>query len=437
MILRRLLNWLVADDTRHYTINNLVAIVIITLVCASSFDVLSPNMEAATHLVDMEVKDHAASTSSGNLVNQLFWVAMIGLAGYTILRDPQRAKRIVVAQWPLVIICLLAFASVTWALAPNIAFRRSVMLVFVIGSVFAGVSYLRRPEQLLLLLYRICTLALAFNLMALVLGNFDKDGFFYGIHGNKNVLGAIALLAILFGVASRKLFTTQINRFYNGVYLGLWLLLLLISVSKTSIALLFVVPALVFGVQVIATNTRLNVGMLMLLAFTLLTLVIYIVLSLYNWHIKEFFAQFMSDPGLTGRDYIWAFMLDRIDTRWLLGHGYGSFWGIGQQSPNVVYGRSYLTLLNQGHNGYLDLLAKLGVIGMAIYLLVLVQFARQSGQIQSTHPLLFFLFWILLVITLFHNITESSLMRGSHSMWIIQLLVLTSVARICADRRLQ
>ncbi|TKB48192.1 O-antigen ligase family protein [Ferrimonas sediminicola] len=434
MILERLFNWFAGRDSRVSTLNNVLAVLIIALVTALSFDVLTPQLEAAVELEDLDLSAHSASTSTGNRFNQLFWIALMGLSVYMVARQPERFQRIILAQWPLLLIAALALISVLWALAPGIAFRRSVLLIFVITTIFVGVCYLRSPYQLPLIVYRMGTLALGLNLVAVGLGSFDIEGYFYGIHGHKNVMGAVALTALFFGMAVRHFHRESISRFYNNLYLLLWFGLLLLSVSKTSIGLLFLVPGIIFGAQTLSRGFRLNLGLLMLGVTLVTVLSVFILLAWNDWHIKQFLALFMSDTGFTGRDYIWAFLLEQIDKRWLLGHGYGSFWGIGLNSPNIVHGRGFLTLLNQGHNGYLDLLAKLGVMGLMVYLLVIVQFARQSGAIRAQHPGLFTLCWILLLLTLLHNITESSLLRGSHSLWVIQLLMLALIARLYMDK---
>ncbi|QIZ78448.1 O-antigen ligase family protein [Ferrimonas lipolytica] len=430
------LNWFVADNTSQYTTNNRLAVVILTLICALSFDVLTPQIAAVGNFSEMELAAHTSGTSSGNAFNQVFWISMMLLAIWSILRSPWRFKQLMLTQWPLALLTIMVLVSTLWALNSSISLRRAILFLFIITSVCSGVCYIRNPNQLLLILYRVCAIAMMLNLLTLLSGNFDIDGYFYGIHRSKNSLGAMALLAICFGASVRLLFQQQINRNYNSAYILLWLTMLILSVSKTSIALLIVVPSLVFVINLLARQYKFNFGVLLLATTLVITMLTQITLGWQNWHIKEFLGQFMTDPGFTGRDYVWAFLLEQIDKHWLLGHGYGSFWGIGAQSPNVLYGKSYLQLLNQGHNGYLDLLAILGVTGLTVYLLVLAQFSILSGKIREQHPQIFFLLWILVVLTLMHNITESSIMRGSHGMWIIQLLAFVGVARVVIDQRI-
>ncbi|TKB51971.1 O-antigen ligase family protein [Ferrimonas aestuarii] len=429
-----LLSRFVQADVREFTLNNRLAIVLITLVIASSFGVLTPDLEAAVELEDLELDQHASSTSSGNRFNQLFWITLMGISIFSILRDPMRFRRLIFNQWPLLLLIAVATTSVLWAIAPGIAFRRSILLICVATSIFTGICYLRSPYQIPLIVYRVGTLGLGLNILAIGLGSFDIEGYFYGIHGHKNVLGAVALMALFFGFAARAFNKSQINSLFNTLYLLGWFGILLISVSKTSIALFFLVPGLVFGAQFLARNFRINLGLLMLSTTLTLVGIVMIILLYSDLHIKQFLELFVADAGFTGRDFIWAFLLDQIDKHWYLGHGYGSFWGIGIHSPNIVYGRGFLTLLNQGHNGYLDLWAKLGILGISIYAIVLVQFSRQSGYIQDLYPGLFTLCWILLLLTLLHNITESSIMRGGHSLWVIQLLIIGLIARLAMDK---
>lgn len=435
-MLTQFFSWFILDNEARYTLNNKIAVLLITLICALCFDVLTPRLEAALHLEDLEIASYSAAVAAGNKFNQIFWIFTTALALMSILRDPIRYRQVIFSQWPLVLLAVLACTSIFWALNSTISFRRSILLLFIFTSVSAGITFLRSPNQLLLILYRVCCIALVLNLFTLITGNFDSQGYFYGMHGQKNSLGAVALIAIYFSLFARNLYPDGISKRLNSFVVAIWIVLMLLSVSKTSIALCISVPILMFTAHVASRSIKLNLGVMLLLVTLVSVLLVSAVLSLQNWHIKDFLGQFMSDPGFTGRDYIWNFLLERIEQRWLLGHGYGSFWGIGAASPNVVYGQSYLQLLNQGHNGYLDLLAILGISGLIIYFLVLAVFVKQAGEIQSSHPKLFFLLWMLLILTMLHNITESSLMRGSHSMWIVQLFAITMTARLATDRRI-
>ncbi|MBW8191456.1 O-antigen ligase family protein [Neiella marina] len=417
----------------NYSLNNRLAVLLITVIAVSCFDLLT--LEFATaELEDLDLSNHAADTSSGTMFNQVFWLSLFGLSGFMVLRNPVQFRKLLFAQTPLVVLAVLALASATWALAPDIAGRRAILQIIVIFSVFVGVCYLKTPYQAPLIFYRVATAALAMNLLAIGLGCFDKDGYFYGIHGHKNILGATALIALFLGVAVRHLYAHQIYRSLNNAYLLIWLMLLVISMSKTSMGLCVLVPSLVIGSQLVARTFNVNLGILLLFMMTVIALGVVIVMSMHDLHLQGFAGLFLADASFTGRDYIWAFLLEQIDQRWLLGHGYGSFWGIGLDSPNIRHGRGFLTLLNQGHNGYLDLLAILGWVGMACYLWVLQQFASQSGRIRRTQPALFSLCWMLLVLTLLHNVTESSILRGYSALWVIQLIVFALVARAAIEK---
>ncbi len=232
-------NWFIAADSRAFTFNNKLAVIIIGIVCASAFDVLQPYFEVVSELEDRNHSEQAANASSSNRFSQLLWISLMGLSVIAIMRDPRRFQRILWAQWPIALIGVFALISVLWALAPTIAFRRSVLLSFVFASIFVGACFLRTPYQIPLIIYRIASIALGFNLLAVGLGHFDIEGYFYGIHGHKNTLGAVALQALFFGFAARQFYPKALNRPLNTLYLFAWFTLLLLSVSKTSIGLFF------------------------------------------------------------------------------------------------------------------------------------------------------------------------------------------------------
>ena len=79
------------------------------------------------------------------------------------------------------------------------------------------------------------------------------------------------------------------------------------------------------------------------------------------------FALLGRDTSLTGRGPLWHEVVHVIAQRPLLGHGYAGFWN--EDSREVLY-----LWLRAGwrapdsHNGYLDVMVQLGIVGLLAYL---------------------------------------------------------------------
>jgi O-antigen ligase len=79
--------------------------------------------------------------------------------------------------------------------------------------------------------------------------------------------------------------------------------------------------------------------------------------------------------SLSGRVTIWHAVVTMIQDRPWIGHGFGSFWQT-QDLLNGLGARTHLSemekwiddarVINQAHNGYLDLLLSVGIIGLVL-----------------------------------------------------------------------
>jgi len=349
---------------------------------------------------------------------------------FAVLRNPRLFKDMVKQNLALTILSLLVMVSVIWSDVPMITMRRSILFVFIIFSTAVAITYLKTPVQMFAVLYRVAFIALFLNVISLLLGmGFDLEGYFAGVHGHKNSLGPIAVIAIYTGCTVRHLPVLIINRFVNNLYLMCWCFLLLISVSKTSIALLLICPLTVHMLFKLSQRIKMSTGSLLLMLLVVFGFLFALVLAFTGLAVQEFLGLFMADPSFTGRDVIWIFMWEQIQEKLLLGYGYGGFWGVGFNSPNIQYGEGFITLLNQAHNGYLDLIAKLGIVGFGVYLFVLKSFSTNVAYIRAQLPVVAFSTWTIILLTLLHNLTESSIARGYSLIWLLQIIIFFLIAR--------
>jgi O-antigen ligase len=137
-----------------------------------------------------------------------------------------------------------------------------------------------------------------------------------------------------------------------------------------------------------------------------------------------FASLFGKSADLTGRADIWAPLLIEFDKHWLLGIGYGAFWlGPGSPSQPVLDTLQWIPL--QAHNGYLDVLNELGVIGGIFFLGFLAMDAHRLSQLVRVDRNAAAFFSAILGTLLISNISESSLFRGVSFNFL--LLILSSV----------
>ena len=423
-LINRFTHWLAGQPDRLLSTHERLASVALFLIAAFCFNALPPNFTYA---------GISATGNEGNLYNQAFWIGMLLLSLPAFTSSAHPAGGIYFRATPLLALCLLLAASSLWSLAPEVSLRRTILECIVIGSVLANIAALQRADQAFIILYRVASFTLAFELIMLFRANgFDETGLFRGIHTHKNVVGYVAAMAILVGVWARKSGFLPALR-WNTAYLLGWAALLALSQSKTSLALTLAAPAIALGLRKLAHTLGVGVGIPLLGIFTL-AYGAFAIAFISGGDVAGSVEYWVHRIGFTGRDDIWQVLVARfLEYPWL-GHGYGGFWDIGPASPNLRYGTGFIPMLNQAHNGYIDLLLALGLTGLVALLGVLAGFifCLSSAERKRPQPSLA-LSWTLVVFSLLHNFTETTLLRGYLLVWVVHLIAMTVTYRMAHE----
>jgi O-antigen ligase len=155
----------------------------------------------------------------------------------------------------------------------------------------------------------------------------------------------------------------------------------------------------------------------------------------------------------TMRTDIWHFVIDEIHKRPWLGAGYGSFWAINPAiQPSLKTDQWFGTyaIINEAHDGYLDLLATNGIIGLVGGMAVVFRTMGIAGRaiVQAdpaarawrtgllAHPTAVF-HMALLIGLLVHNFTESNLFSNNWTLCVAFLFAALDLEkwRIAVPRR--
>lgn len=366
----------------------------------------------------------AAQAGGRNLLNQVFWLAMFMITSLYTLQT-RRVTALITVLVPFIPFILWILASVLWSEHSSSTLRRAILTTLVmvtIASVMVTSPSVREFWRGAYAAFWVCCLM---NTLALVVpACYDQDGLFRGIYGGKNIMGMIAAFGVLVSVGLGT-FRPPIDKTWRrAAMFVLFAIMLALSFSKTSIALTIAILALAVANgqwnRVISPKTR----VLGLIAFVVVggAISFFFVLNMNNL-LAELFDRFT----FTGRTAIWAFIDSEIDKRYVLGSGYGAFWGIGASSPALSSPIPFIRLLNQAHNGYLDIHVQTGIIGLSlfvvsvIHVLVLLINARINSLPGS------FLYWSIIYFAILHNLLESTAWRGPVPVWVMFTAVALSL----------
>ncbi|MBN9544030.1 MAG: O-antigen ligase family protein [Alphaproteobacteria bacterium] len=332
---------------------------------------------------------------------------------------------------PFALIAMLAwcFFSMGWSGAPDVTMRRSALAAILVISTIASVDLVGGPRAFLL--WRIVlAIVLALNWLSIPLietavhlpGEIDPSlvGDWRGLYGQKNTAGAVCVLTALLFLFSRNGRGNWIGWLVAVAALGF----LAMTRSKTSIALFPValVAGLAYGIA-----WRDSLSRAIFLCGAILMAGIASLLLLLNW---DFILKLLTDPAsFTGRAEIWQAILAYMHDHPLLGAGFGTIAHTGTLSPLHDYARgNWVETIADSHNGYLQILATTGGIGLLLALLAMVvgplcRFWPLEPARTGFKALLFAIF----VFVLLHNFLETDFLESDNSLWFAFLVMLASL----------
>jgi exopolysaccharide production protein ExoQ len=257
----------------------------------------------------------------------------------------------------------LFVASALWSVDPGVTLSRSVAYFFVVVGAIGTVEILDSDEVM-----RLTALIGGFSAVASLLVFFVlpdtailEFGGFRGIFSQKNPLGQAMVVGVLAGLHGVRIGGRR--RFSS---IGITMLCTIVAfMSKSATSLFAIVAFLIFH---IIGSLYVRGGGRRLFSFWL-TIVGGLFLFLLMKHIDLIFSYFEKDPTLTGRTDLWPYVIDAVLEQPMLGWGLTAFWSplnprAAEVSSMVGWGFS----VPEAHNGLLELLLDVGIVGTAFFL---------------------------------------------------------------------
>lgn len=321
---------------------------------------------------------------------------------------------------------VLVVISVGWSAIPLVTVRRGFALVCttMIG-VYLGMRY-RISDQLRLLAWALGLAAVLSVVFALLLPNFgletsgDHIGLWRGIYHQKNVLGRYMSLGgvvfLLLGLSVRR------HRWVCWLFFLLSIALLLLSGSKNALVSLLVAWVLIPP----AAAMRLPVSLKLPLLFLFLIFGSGIATLIFA-DLEGVFGLLGKDATLTGRTDLWPSLLEMWQEQPILGYGYSGFWA-GWDGPSAEIWKEFFWHPRHAHNGFLQVLLELGVVGVGLFMLrfiaafpTAIAWVRSTKQAADLWPLIYLPFMFL------SNIAESVVLAQNNIFWILYVALLCSL----------
>jgi O-antigen ligase len=318
----------------------------------------------------------AVSVEEGSPLDAWFFFALIAAGSCVLVKRQVRVSEVIQNNGWLIIFLLFCFISIAWSDFPFVAFKRWIKIL---GHPIMALIILTEPnpDQAIKTLLKRCAYVVV-PVSILFIRYYPQWGrgsdewgtiTNTGITTNKNALGADCLILGYFFFwyllqtwqSDRNTWRRNELRLIAGFLIGIWFLFLQAHSATSLTSLLVGVLVVVFvGIRSINKN---------FIGRYLLTALVLLVVAELAFGISSRYSDALGrGAGLSGRTVLWAHLLE-LDTNWLLGTGFESFW-LGER-PKLLEG-IFFYIPNEAHNGYLEIYLTLGLIGLLILIALII-----------------------------------------------------------------
>jgi exopolysaccharide production protein ExoQ len=347
----------------------------------------------------------------------LIYLITFALLGF---RLPRTIAYLKTNLWLLFLIGL-TILSVSWSALPMVTLKEAVSLVGSSAFALYFASRYNFEEQLNILGWSF-GIALFFSFFfALVIPAYGimPSGAWRGIYPHKNGLGEsmfTSFLTFYFLSISAKKYRTLCK-----ICCLLSVIIILLAQSGTSLISVMFIFTTAQALKLISFKSKQSV-----LAILLLLIIIALLLFFLMINFHTFLNVFDKDITLTGRTPLWSDLWGFIQQKPWLGYGFGTFFS-GSHRETAIIWTIHDWVPPHAHNGFIQIWLDIGVIGLAIFSISYFGCIFNAlFKYLSTKELKMYWIFLLLLYTVFFNLTEVSFL-SQDTLWILSLVAIYSM----------
>ncbi|MGB7441957.1 MAG: O-antigen ligase [Coleofasciculaceae cyanobacterium] len=365
-------------------------------------------------LVTLLLSTEAFISLLPHAVRQLIWFSVYAISLFLLVLRWKQSVRVAMRGSLLWFFLGIVLFSIFWSDAPSITFRQSFALfgTTLFGLYLATRYSMREQLQLLALVLGIAAFLSLVFAVALPAYGLQGGQSWQGIYHHKNILGRMMILSSV--VFALMVNVNQERRWLPWAGFGLSSILLVLSNSKTALALYLILLALLPLYRALRLYYKLAVPAVIACILTGGGVSLVILSSL-----ESVLDSAGKDLTLSGRTGLWGLVIDMIEKRPWLGYGYGGFWRGWDGASAYVWSVEWWYPLHS-HNGYLDLWLDLGFVGILAYALsFLLVMRRAIVWVRLTKTPEYLLPLSYLTFLFLYNLTESVILHQNTIFWIL------------------
>lgn len=369
---------------------------------------------------DKDVLFDGLGSTDSKTGNQLATLALFGVGVFQFIKYRMSAVRLLTIALPFLPFVAWAILSTAWSDHPGLSLRRSMRLTIeMAGVILLAMSYANDPGRLFRIVFYVCLGIIIADLVILPIPALSWSPIGYvGLHYHKQYTGRFLFIAITVFMAAITYGRSTRDRRLGWLGLAVGALLLPLTQAKTiwvALPVALASAAVMVGLvradlrkAVIATTCFVAGGVTVIALFVGLEPDVYLV-------------HMFGDATLTGRDQIWRFAFSQSEGRDISGVGYGALWQTGPEVVDRLKQGYRIYVVNEAHNGYIDLLVQTGNVGaVCLGVALTVMFAclaRDAGALADTNNPVPFVSLALFAGMLIVNLTDSTMFLPYTSLW--------------------
>ena len=375
-------------------------------------------------------RDAVLATDYVNPLNRVIWLGLLAAASPVAFMRKWQILALMRSSWALLLLYAYFAASTTWALDPDASTRRIMFTIVQLLLTMILLSGLKRAADLHLLIAVICTVAAFGDLVTWVVmpGYAMTDEGLAGFQLQKNQTGLLMMYGCLSAGTGFFLVQSRWLKLMIGGAVLMMAGLLVATRSTTSQSIVLLAPLIM---PFILFVSRMPQPSIWAIVAGLIASVVAVAFCYLAWCGLTNYDPWLPMRGVTftSRTDLWSFVTDEIPKHPWFGVGYASFWAINpavQPSLKSDMWFGTYTIINEAHEGYLDLWVTAGIFGLLGGLFVVFRTICIGGRaiVQAeaapvawrtgrlAYPTAVFHLTMLIGL-LVHNFTESNLFSNN------------------------
>lgn len=380
--------------------------------------------------------------AAGDLLSRTVWLVLLLGGLYLVARHSARAITVLRSFNPyLLLFVVLATVSVAWSIDPGVTLRRLVrlytMLLVCVGFTLVGWHRMRFQSVMrtLLTVLLIASVIFVYTNPEIAIHHAANHpelmNAWHGITTGKNIFGSLASAGVLLWL--HAWLSKEVPKIQ--VLAGLALSGTCLVMSRSSTSLMATAFAIIFMLILLRSPGSMRRYMPYFVGLFAIVIVVYALAVLHlvpglDVILAPITLVTGKDLTFTGRTDIWYILNLHIRLHPWFGTGYGAYWvGPYPTSPSYQMMAMLLFYPTEGHNGYLDVVNDLGLVGGFCLLGYFANYVRAALRLMKLDRYQAGLYLTLLFRAFIADMSESHWFSVLSVDFVIMTLATAALAR--------